>query len=110
MNKYSQNITTSINTQSNKIAKKALKQIQNKSPKKRGKYKKGWKIKTNSDGANSKSYTIYNKTHPQLTHLLENGHAKVNGGRVKGIPHIAPAEHEAIQEFTASVERILNNE
>lgn len=51
-------------------------------------YKNGWTYKIEGN-TSSKKLIIYNKTKPQLTHLLENGHAKVNGGKVEGIPHIS---------------------
>ena len=67
-----------------------------------GSYAKGWRV-TEIDGKN----VIHNKTDYQLTHLLENGHAKVNGGRVAARVHIRPAEEEAINEYIKEVEKVI---
>ena len=73
------------------LAKWGVNELKDKPPKKTGKYAKGWHY-----SKKGKTYIIKNKIY-YLTHLLEYGHAKVNGGRVDGIPHIKPVE-KAIKE------------
>lgn len=61
-----------------------------------GEYAKSWASKKDVGSTTEYSRTLYVKDpHYRLTHLLEFGHAKVNGGRVEGRPHIAPAEQRA---------------
>lgn len=66
-------------------------------------YYKGWKSKVTVDSQDDIKLVIYNAKKPQLTHLLENGHAKVTGGRVEGIPHIRPATEQAEKELEGRV-------
>lgn len=80
-----------------KVGKDAVKELKKRSPKKTGKYSKGWKSKVEKDRLGSK-VVVYNKTSYQLTHLLEKGHANRGGGRTNGIPHIKPTEDKAVEE------------
>lgn len=92
-----------INTEAKKVVKKteaqmlvelqaagegAAKELREKSAyrKHRGKhYRTGWKCSTVKPIAGfGASVTVHNTTKPQISHLLEKGHAKVNGGRVEG--------------------------
>jgi len=84
----------------------AVKELRDVSPKKTGEYARGWASqKEMSEG--SIKMTIYNKTKPQLTHLLEFGHAKRGGGRVAARPHIAPVEEKLIDQVTRDIEEAI---
>lgn len=97
-----------VNTECNEILFKCMSKAMRKakrdvianSPELTGDYKKGWAIRTKRlkygfDGV------IYNKTHPGLTHLLNNGHIKANQygtyGRKNGDNHITKAHDKAEQ-------------
>ena len=89
-----------------KVAKDVKKNIQAKAPVLTGKYKKSWKI-TKTDENNERLVLTVHAGRYQLTHLLEHGHAKRNGGRTKAIPHIAPAEEEGVKELEDDIKDTL---
>lgn len=75
-----------------------------------GKYVKAFRIKTSYEDKFNKRNTWYvTNGQYRLTHLLENGHAKVNGGRTRAFPHIKYGEELAkkrMEELTKeAVER-----
>ena len=73
-----------------------------------GKYTKDWDVTQRNSRAGritgTESYSVHNKKHYQLTHLLQNGHASRNGGRVKAYPHIDSAEEKAEKVATDYIE------
>lgn len=72
------------------------------------KYNKGWKImQTKTDKRYHKQATIHNATDYQLTHLLEKGHAKVNGGRTRAFPHIAPVADKYEDDLVQSIRKYI---
>lgn len=64
-----------------------------------GAYNKDWTRKLTKKRLYAEA-TVYNRSHYQLTHLLEYGHAKQNGGRTKDYPHIAPVADQVEGVFT----------
>lgn len=83
-----------------RTSKQAVRDLKASSPKRTGAYSRDWaskKRKTTNEWAYAK--TVYNKKHYRLTHLLEKGHRKVNGGMVAARPHIAKVEQEAVNEL-----------
>ena len=77
-------------------------------PVRTGRYAKSWSMKTTDESATKLEITVYSPRRYMLAHLLENGHAKRGGGRVRAIPHIAPAEQAGIQELEERIERALS--
>ncbi|CDN36857.1 MULTISPECIES: HK97 gp10 family phage protein [Bacillus cereus group] len=79
----------------------AVEKLKQKSPKKTGAYRKGWRKKKEGNGV------VIHNTQGQLTHLLEKGHAKAGGGRVPAKVHIRPVEEYVIDELPRRIERAV---
>ena len=90
-----------------KVAKDTVQRLKSTSPRDTGEYARGWTSKIEFESREDIRVRISNRTKPQLTHLLENGHAKTNGGRVDGRPHIRPAEQAAADKLEGAVKVVV---
>lgn len=107
LSEYSQEVTDNLKANSKEVAKECSEELKETSPKRYKKYCKSWKAKVAYEDKSDIRIIVHNKKHYQLTHLLEYGHAKTNGGRVEGIPHIAPAEKHAAEKLMKKVKIIV---
>lgn len=92
------------------VGKETKEVVEENAPVKSGDYRKSWAVKVVNESADSLHLVVHSKDSYQLTHLLEFGHAKRNGGRTKAIPHIGDAEQKAVQSFEKKVKEILSND
>ncbi|OLN21904.1 hypothetical protein BTO30_12460 [Domibacillus antri] len=104
LSRYTKDVEDAVEVAKEEVAKNAVAELKEKSPKLTGRYAKGWALKK-VDGR----HVIYNRTDGQLTHLLEFGHVKAGGGRVPARVHIRPAEEKAINEFVDRVEKAIRS-
>ena len=100
---YSQDVTDGVKKEVKQVAKDVVTELKQTSPRNSGDYAKGWKSRVEYESPEDIRVRVYNSKKPQLTHLLENGHAKQNGGRINGIPHIGPAEQRAEDSLEGKV-------
>ena len=78
------------------VAQDCRRDIQNRSPKRTGRYRRGWKVVTVYDGPLGRTLRVQNSTSYQLSHLLEDGK-----------PHIRPAEERAARDLPRKIEEAL---
>ena len=107
LQEYADLATDDMKAAVKKAGDEAKKDVQAGAPVKSGKYKKSWTVKTTKENSNSLEVTVHSRNRYQIAHLLEFGHAKRGGGRVRAFPHIAPAEQKAAELLEKEVERAL---
>lgn len=103
---YTADVEKGISSVIEKDVAAAVQELKANSPKRSGEYAKGWASQKEGRIGEIKM-TIYNKDRPQLTHLLEFGHAKRNGGRVAAIPHIKSVEQRLNEQIVNDIENVI---
>jgi len=101
---YTEDVSDAIEKKVDEVAKEVLDDTVTNAPKDTGKYAKGFKITKQGT-----KRIIWNKKHSRIVHLNEFGHAKVNGGRVSGRPHLRPAYDRFGAKLPDAIKRIIRN-
>lgn len=99
---YEQKIEKGLEKAQDKVARESVKELKATSPKRYGRYASSW-----GSTRQGTARVVRNTKHYQLTHLLEKGHAKRGGGRVRAIPHIRPVEQNAIKNLEKEVKDVI---
>lgn len=103
---YAQDVQENISVGVSEITKEITEELKNDPivPTLSGKYKKSFYFKKLAEGHNYVRFVVANKRY-RLTHLLERGHAKTNGGRTRAFPHWKPAEDKLNKKMQELIER-----
>ena len=107
LQEYADVASEDVKTAVRKAGKNVKAEISANAPKRTGAYAKSWTVKTEKETAHSLEVVVHSKNRYQIAHLLEHGHAKRGGGRVAGIPHIAPAEEKAVKQLEENIMKKL---
>ena len=109
LEEYSKLTAQTVKTAVTKAGNSVKNTIRDTAPEKTGRYAKSWRTKKTKETSTELEVTVYSPSRYMLAHLLEHGHAKRGGGRVRAIPHIAPAEEAAEDQLMRDIERGLKD-
>lgn len=105
---YADEVAEKVNAAGEKSIKDLVKRTKAKAPRMTGDYRKRITSTAIDEGHGMKSFVWHVKAPDyRLTHLLVHGHAKANGGRVKGNPFLHNAVEEVLPEYEKNVEEAL---
>ena len=90
-----------------KSGRKVKEEIAAGAPVRTGAYAQSWASRVTAEDSQGIQVTVHSPTRYRIAHLLEHGHAKRNGGRVRAIPHIAPAEETGVAQLMSDLEKAL---
>lgn len=104
---YSKDVREVVDKSITSVARDAQKELKTAGSFKGTTYKKSWAVRIEKKRIYTNA-TVYNRK-PGLTHLLEFGHIKQNGGRTREFPHIAPVNDQVQSEVIKKIEENLND-
>ena len=109
---YSKNVIDGVKKEAKKSMDQLVKDTKATAPvgRRSKHYKDSIKSKKTSENDRSVSYTWYvDGADYRLSHLLENGHALKNGGRVEGTHFIKNASDPILEQYLKAVEEVCKN-
>jgi len=106
LNFYAEDVIQGMLQICRKLADEAIEMLEMASPVGTGEYADKWTRSIETLPGEPIKLVIHNKKY-QLTHLLEFGHATIDGGRVEGQPHIAKVQDWINEEFVARTEAMI---
>ncbi len=111
---YSQDITRGLNEAFKDLADEGVKTLETTKPyhDRTGRYAKGFAVTQRKNGtsiAGAESYTIHNKKHYQITHLLEHGHLTRKGTRTAAFKHWETALDNIDKQAEKAIEKVVKN-
>ena len=109
LEEYSKLTAETVKTAVTKAGNSVKNDIAANAPERTGRYARSWRTKKTKETSTELEVTVYSPSRYMLAHLLEHGHAKRNGGRVRAIPHIAPAQEAAEEQLMNDIERGLRS-
>lgn len=109
---YNQNVIDGVKKQAKKSMDQLVKTTKATAPvgKRKKHYRDSIKSKKTRENDRAVEYTWYvDGPDYRLSHLLENGHALKNGGRVSGTHFIKNASDPILEEYLKAIEEVCKN-
>lgn len=109
---YSKNVIDGVKKEAKKSMSQLVKETKATAPvgNRDKHYRDSIKSKKTAESDRSVEYTWYvTGSDYRLSHLLENGHAKRNGGRVEGTHFIKNASDPILEKYIKAVEEVIKN-
>lgn len=104
--KYGDEVLEDVEAVTKSVAREAVSELKSTAPS-GGSYARGWSHKAQKGSTYKLSETVYNRTDPQLTHLLEKPHNTGGGGhypkKVDYTGNIAKVEEEYTKKYMEEV-------